>query len=259
VATDAQIAQFRAANLKLTRQVEADLDAFWGYLDLARPDRVRTALLNYVPLLVQRYGDIAAGIAADWFEELRWDAAEQGLIGQLATSTARSFTAAPARPDIADATSEVRYAAGGLYGTTPETVLTSVKNTATRQVLQTGRRTITRNTLRPGSRAVGWARRARPGSCRFCRALAARGAVYKEATARFASHAPKCNCVAYPSFDPDAPEVDVAAYRASRNTARMKPAARERHRQQVADWLDREFPGESDHPTGEHTTDGETA
>lgn len=255
MATDAQIAAYRLANIELTRQVEADLRSFWSYLDLARPDRVRTALLNYVPLLVQRYGDLAATIAADWFEELRWDAAEQGLIGRLAMSTARSFTPTTAPPNLADIESGVRFAADDLYGDTPEKVLVSVTHTATREVLQTGRRTITRNTARPGSQAVGWARRARPGACRFCRALMARGAVYKEATARFASHAPVCNCVAYPSFDPDAPEVDVSAYVASRNTARMNPRQRERHRAQVSAWLEREFPGESDHPDGEHTTD----
>ena len=253
MATDAQIAAYRAAGIELTGQVEADLAQFWSYLDLARPDRVRTALLNYVPLLVQRYGDIAATVAADWFESLYYDALDEGLVRRVATSTARSFVATTAPPDLAVVESGLLYATDRyLTSPTPEKVLDVVSKAAAREVLQTGRRTIVQNTRQRGSGAAGWGRRARPGACRFCRALASRGAVYKEATARFASHAPVCNCVAFPVFDHDAPEVDVSTYVASRNTARMNPRERERHRAQVAAWLEHKYPGESDHAPGEH-------
>lgn len=58
--------------------------------------------------------------------------------------------------------------------------------------------------------------------------LAGRGAVYKEATVHFASHG-DCNCAAVPSWDQNAPEVDVSLYKASQRTSTMTPAQRESH------------------------------
>ena len=84
--------------------------------------------------------------------------------------------------------------------------------------------------------AVGWHRETRPGACDFCRMLAGRGGVYKESTVRFAAH-DDCGCVAVPSWDANAPEVDVMAYVASERTSRMSPAQRERHNQRVRDWI----------------------
>lgn len=247
MATPAQAAEYRAANIALANQVEADLAAFWRYVDLTKPERARNALLNFVPLLVQRYGDMAATLAADWFEELRFDAIEQGFVGRLATSTERSFTPKMARPDLVTATAGVRFAAGNLFTDQPEDALRQIQASSRHLVLQTGRDTIRENTFARGSAARGWGRVTRPGACRFCRALEQRGGVYTERSARFASHAPKCNCAAVPVWDKSAPEVDVSAYVASRNTDRMTPAQRERHRGQIKAWLDREFPGESDH------------
>ena len=246
--TDAQIAEVRAANLALTGKIEADLAAFWRYVDLSKPATARNALLNFVPLLVQRYGDMAATISADWFEELRFEAIDQGFLGKLATSTERSFTPKMASVDLAAVAAEVRFAAGDLFTDNPEAMLAKIQATSTRTVLQTGRETTRLNTFAAGSGARGWARVTRPGSCRFCRALAARGGVYTERSVRFASHAPKCNCVSVPVWDKSAPEVDVMAYVASRNTAKMTDLQKEEQRTRVAAWLEQSFPGETDKP-----------
>lgn len=248
MATDAQIAEVRAANIALTGKVELDLAKFWSYLDLSNPVVARNALLNYVPLLVQRYGDMAGTIAADWFEELRFDAIDAGYLGRLATSTAKSFTPKLAVPDLVAVAADVRFLAGDLFTETPEILLPKLQSATTRTVLQLGRETNRMNTFARGSGARGWARRTRPGACRFCRALEAKGGCYTEPSARFASHKPKCNCVSYPVFDKSAPEVDVMAYEASRNTSKMTPRQQERQRAAVAKWLEKSFPGESDHP-----------
>lgn len=245
--TDAQIAEVRAANIKITGQIETDLANFWRFLDLANPERSRNALLNYVPLLVQRYGDMASTVAADWFEELRFEAIDQGFLGRIATSTSKSFTPKLAPVDLAAVASDVRFIAGDLFTDTPDTALAKIQATSTRTVLQTGRETTRLNTFARGSGARGWTRVTRPGSCRFCRALAARGGVYTERSVRFASHAPKCNCVSVPVWDKSAPEVDVMAYVASRNTAGMTDQQKEQQRARVASWLEKSFPGETDH------------
>jgi hypothetical protein len=243
----ARIAEVRTANLALVQQVEASLADFWRRVDLSNPDRARNGLLNFVPLLVQRYGDMASTVAADWFEELRFEAIDEGYIARIAASTAHSFSPRLAPVDTAATEATVRYLAAGLYSDTPEAVLPRLQDAASRQVLQTGRATTRLNTFTRGSGARGWARATRPGSCRFCRAIAGRGAVFTERTARFASHAPKCNCVAYPSFDPNAPQVEAMAYVASRSTAQMSDEERAIHREKVTAWLERKFPGESDH------------
>ncbi|MGV8972904.1 MAG: hypothetical protein ACOH10_11330 [Rhodoglobus sp.] len=247
MATDAQIAEVRAANLALTGKIEADLAKFWRYVDLSKPETARNALLNFVPLLVQRYGDMASTISADWFEELRFDAIDQGFLGRLATSTSKSFTPKLAVPDLVAVTSEVRFIAGDLFTDAPETALAKLQATSTRRVLQVGRETTRLNTFARGSGARGWARATRPGACRFCRALAARGGVFTQETVRFASHAPKCNCVSVPVFDKSAPEVDVMAYVASANTSKMTPVQQEKQRARVSAWLEKSFPGEADH------------
>lgn len=77
-------------------------------------------------------------------------------------------------------------------------------------------------------RASGWKRVTRVGACRFCRMLSGRGAVYKEATVHFASHG-DCNCAAAPSWDPNAPEVDVSLYKASQRTTSMTPEQKRAH------------------------------
>lgn len=63
--------------------------------------------------------------------------------------------------------------------------------------------------------------------CRFCQMLAARGAVYKSSTARFAAH-PYCDCTAEPVFNNMAigPEASVLQYEASKK--RRSPAAKAR-------------------------------
>jgi hypothetical protein len=58
--------------------------------------------------------------------------------------------------------------------------------------------------------------------------LHGRGAVYRESTAHFAAHK-SCDCAAVPSWDPDAPEVDVRLYEASKRTTGMSEAEKARH------------------------------
>lgn len=212
---DAQ--RLRQAQIAVRRIVERDLTAFFGSLNLARPEATRDALLEYVPFLVQQYGDSAAAVAADWYDEVRAAEAVPGRFRALAQPS-------PYQSGVEDT---VRRAAGSLFTDAPAGTLTSLLAPVGKYALAAGRQTIATSTARD-PRASGWQRVTRSGACRFCRMLAGRGGVYREATAHFASHG-DCNCAAVPSWDPGAPEVDVALYKASARTTRMSPAQREQH------------------------------
>jgi hypothetical protein len=217
VVSRAEADRLRQVQTAVRQLVERDLTSFFGSLDLARPEAARDALLEYVSYLVERYGGSAAAVAADWYDEVR---AAEGVRGRFRALAQPS----PYQSGVEDT---VRRAAGSLFTDSPTATLTSLLAPAGKYVLAAGRQTIATSTARD-PRASGWQRVTRSGACRFCRMLSGRGAVYREATAHFASHG-ACNCAAVPSWDPDAPEVDVTLYKASQRTTQMSPAQREQH------------------------------
>lgn len=217
--------RLRRVQARIAELVARDLEAFWGSLDLRRPELAREALLDFVPDLVEQYGLGAAAVAAEWYDEQR---AARGVAGR--------FEAIAAAPTSADAVEQmVRFGAQHLFTDDPGQTLAYVQQRATKHALQPGRDTITLSSDRDPF-AAGWRRVTRAGSCKFCRMLADRGAVYRESTVHFASHG-ACNCAAVPAWDRDAPEVDVRAYVASQRTSSMSPRQREAHTARVREYL----------------------
>lgn len=251
MATPGQVDEFRTANAELIDLVEERLDSFWAATEGGDPVAGLNALLNFIPLLTQQFGELAATIAADWYEELRFDAIDQGLIAAISRAT--SFDVVRSDPVILEISAAAssywrhRMATDG-----PDPVVAGVKAAATRAVRQSGRQTIGRNADRD-SAARGWQRVTSPGACRFCRALADRGGVYTRRSVRFAAHGPTCNCAAVPTWDQSLHEVEPFVYVASENTSSLSPEQRQLQRERVRAWLERKYPGESDHPEGEHT------
>lgn len=232
---DRDVAVLRRAQASISYRVERDLAAFVASLDFAKPGAVRNALLEYVPLLVSRYGEQAAVIAAEWYDEVR---AEEGVGGR--------FRARPA-PLVSDdrVIGKVRSAAAHLWTSTPELIVPALADPLTKYVLEPARETVIGSTMRD-PQAAGWQRVVRAGGCGFCRMLAARGGVYKESTAGFSAHG-HCNCATAPSWDSDAPEVGVRAYEASRRLDDLRRRAvagdqsaiqqLEAHNARVRDWV----------------------
>ncbi|GMA33514.1 hypothetical protein [Litorihabitans aurantiacus] len=211
------VAELRAAQQGLVRLTDADITEFFRSMDLRRPEQTRDLLIEFVALLVAQNGLAGAAAAADWFEEAR-----------EAERVPGTYRAGPA--DLAledDVESAVRYSAGHLWSPTPELMLPSMLKEVSKLVLAPARETVVRSS-EDDRRAVGWQRVTRAGSCKFCRMLASRGAVYRERTVDFAAHG-FCGCAAIPSWDQDAPEVDVRAYSASARTAGMTPTQRAAH------------------------------
>jgi hypothetical protein len=174
---------------------------------------------------VAQYGDIAAVVSADWYDDLRADA-----------GVARGFAATPAATVEASVVqAEVRYASGALFTETPTDTLSVLDGATARYVLQAGRDTIVSATQRD-PKAVGWYR-VSGGGCDFCNMLAARGAVYKKTTVNFAAH-DHCRCASVPSWDPSRPEADVNQYVASQRTSNMSPAAKAEHNEKLRGFLE---------------------
>lgn len=210
--------RLRRAQAGIRTLVERDLAAFFASLDLDRPESARDALLEVVPLLVAQYGESAAAVAADWYDEQR---AAERVPGRFRAQMAES-------PYLGAATvGMVRRAAGALFTAQPESALVTLTASTGKYVLAAARQTIVTSTERD-PRSSGWQRVTRAGACGFCRMLAGRGDVYKESSVHFASHG-DCNCAAAPSWDPDAPEVDVSLYEASKRTTSMTPQQKAEH------------------------------
>lgn len=161
------IERYRAASSELSGRVEAELAAYFAALDLSRPEAVRNALLEFMPLLIAQYGQVAEVLAMDWYEEQR---ADSGAAGRFrVTAPAASVTAERVE-------SKVRYLAGHLWTPEPAAMLAGLTLATDKYVKQSGRDTITWNADREGA---GWAR-VPTGSktCSFCLVLASRDAVF---------------------------------------------------------------------------------
>jgi hypothetical protein len=179
--------QFRLANAELSRLVRAELEDFFQSLSLSRPELARDALLEFLPVLTAQYGDVAATLAADWYEESR---AASGAAGRF-----RAITAPGVPTEAVEA--KVKYLAGHLWTPEPVEMLGGLLTAADKYVKQPGRDTMATNAKREG---VRWAR-VPTGSktCSWCLVLASRDAVYaSKQSAGGDGHKfhGKCDCVA---------------------------------------------------------------
>jgi len=162
----ADIERFRVANSELSRRVQSEMEAFFRSLNLAKPEAVRDALLEFVPLLTEQYGAVAATLATDWYEELRASSGAAGRFRALAADTVPT--------DAVEA--KVRYLSGHLWTPDPLAMLGGLLTATDKYVKQPGRDTMASNAKREG---VRWARvPSGKKTCSWCLILASRDAVY---------------------------------------------------------------------------------
>lgn len=184
--------KFERANNGIADLLERDLLAFFASMNFGRPDLVQAALFEYIPGLVSEYGDMAASVAADWFEDLR-DA--EGVGGSFRAPLAPSVPTEQVNARLGYATRP----AGPLWlGDSP--ALTSfVGMMANEYALQPGRDTVMQSAHKDNA---AYARVPEPGACKFCLMLASRGFVYSKSTAGGTKkfHG-KCRCNVLPSWD----------------------------------------------------------
>lgn len=185
------------------------------------------AVAEGVPEVVGAYALGSSALAADYYDDVREVAAARGR-----------FAAVPVIPDRAEKIRRAsRWAAAALVDSTvTQTVESRIAEVVQLEVARAHRDTITENRRRD-PQAVGWKRVTRAGSCKFCLFMAAKGAVYRRETVRFAAH-DNCGCTAAPVFRGGdvGPEVSALQYHASSR----RRTAQERAR--LRDWLNAEYP-----------------
>lgn len=162
------IEQHRLAAADLSELVAAELAAYFAALDLSRPEAVRDALLEFMPLLVAEYGQVATALAMEWYEQLRFESGDQS---PFVVSPPPAPSIDPERVE-----SKVRYLAAKLWTPEPEAMLSGLSTAADKYVKQHGRDTVVWNAQQEGA---GFARVPRGAkTCAFCLVQASRDAVY---------------------------------------------------------------------------------
>lgn len=194
--TLADVEQFRLANQGITAMAQLELEDLWGSLDLSFPGESRDSLLAFVPGITEKYGNVSALVAADWYDDLR-------PTGTLITGTFRAPLAAPVATSAVAST--VRFGASHLWSLAPALTLALVSTAVTEYVLRPGRDTIAQATQQDPSKPR-WARvPSGKETCGFCLTMASRGFVYtSEHTAgRGTKYHGRCDCVPTPEWSDD--------------------------------------------------------
>ena len=183
---------FEQANDGIAGLVERDLLDFLGALDFGRPEAVQAALFEFIPALVSEYGDVAATVAADWYDEIR---SAEGVRGGFRAPLAPSVPVEQVNSRLGFAT----RASGPLWLGDSGALATFLGLMANEYALQPGRDTVIHAAHKDNA---AFARVPEPGACKFCLMLASRGFVYSKSTVgESRKFHGKCRCNAMPVWD----------------------------------------------------------
>ena len=160
----------------------------------------RDLLLDEIPALVRKYGNIAATAAAEWYERTR---ATQ-VNGAYAPLTADPF------PDAA-IQATVRYKAGDLFTGNSADMAAFLQGALNRWVQYSGRETVARNVRYDPSKPRFARIPTGAKTCAFCLMTSSRGYVYhKEASAGgdFHKFHTDCDCQIVSEWDKDVTHIE---------------------------------------------------
>ncbi|MGE8691847.1 hypothetical protein [Bifidobacterium bifidum] len=136
------------------RLVKRELSELWWQIQTLTPPQQRDALLDLIPALVRKYGDIGSTVAAEWYERMY----AEHFDGE-------TFTAETMNDYDDDALRRtIRWKAGMLFDANdkpadPDGMLRWLNQLLDREIKNPGRRTIRRNTTRDPHKPR-WAARA---------------------------------------------------------------------------------------------------
>ncbi|MEU1663559.1 hypothetical protein ABZ547_08085 [Streptomyces sparsogenes] len=216
---DGSVGRYRSAQGRLTRALVLDMRRLHR---LIAPSRLQATLPDWIEAvraLIGEYGDASSSLAADFYDGQREAA---GVAGRFAVPI-------PDPPPDEQVDNSMRWATKDLWPRDPEASSTTeaqkaplatrldaaeskAEQVAQRLVAEQGRATM-RDAVDRDRYAVAYARAAALGSCSFCRLMASRGAVYRnaqtagrEANERFTGNASvvkfhnDCHCTIVPVF-----------------------------------------------------------
>lgn len=191
-----------------------ELARAWKLLDINRLTETLDPYLTAVRGVVEKYGPISGGMAADYYDALRASAGIRGKFtvkpsslpepGQIDESlkwaTRQFWTAIPEAE--AEAVRDVLREADVedfVPTFTEDDIQTMVEGAVDKLVGDVGRNTLIESIQRD-KQAKGWARVPEPDCCYFCALLSTRGAVYhSRESASFEAH-DHCRCQPEPLF-----------------------------------------------------------
>jgi len=215
--SSAAVARYRTAQIGLTRLLVRDMRTLRRLIRAANLQESVADWIDAVRLVVDRYGATSATLAIAFYEAER---AAAGVAGR--------FTAAPAEgPAAEQVAAGLRWATKDLWPRDEATAsvaqrepldvrleqaMKKAEMVAQKLIADQGRDTV-RQSVRQDRGAVAYARAAALGGCSFCKLMASRGAVYKnaqtagrEADERFSGDASvvkfhdNCHCAIIPVF-----------------------------------------------------------
>lgn len=178
-----------------------DVRTVWASVALTTPAEVTDALLDAIPPVINGWGDVAATVAADWYDETRDTSGAEGRYRARLTQPL---------PD-AQIEATIRWAVTPIWTALDwDRALRDLTYGSERLAQLPGSQTIVDNAFAdPAARR--YVRVPRITACPWCLMLAGRGAVYRsQQTADFAAH-DNCGCVASPAWsDDDIPDFNRA-------------------------------------------------
>lgn len=182
-----QAREHRRDVAELVRVADNDLRVMFRQFDTA--DAARDGLMDLLPRLAAIYGEAAATLGADWYDELRDQAGARGRFSPILADL----------PDRGRTDALARWGVTPLYQQKPDyaTTLVKVAGGLQRIIANADRDTVIGSSIQDRG-ARGWAREG-VGECDLCQLLLDRGAVYTEATSQFETH-DRCGCVGVPAF-----------------------------------------------------------
>lgn len=199
MASAAEVRQYRKTQQDIVRLAERELKELVGSLDYEDATKASKTLQLVMPEIVQKYGEVGAAVASDFYEELRTNA-----------KTRKTYRAVMGDAVPLEAVkASTRWAVGPLFQADSDIAQTTsnLSLITDRFVKQYGRNTIYTNTRNDPAR-VRYARvPSGSDTCAFCLMLASRGAVYASEDTASNDYHGACDCVPTPVFsDDDYPE-----------------------------------------------------
>lgn len=163
--TTAEIAEIQRVIEDVVLVVQREIRSAFSVIDISDPRLATDDLLEFVPAVIDMWGDVAATAAADWYDDVR------PVVSRYAAVLAPHLPA-----EQVDAM--VRWAVTpGWQAGDWDAALRNLEAGASRLTRDQARNTTRRNSLADPA-AGAFVRVARPGACPFCLMLASRGAVY---------------------------------------------------------------------------------
>lgn len=167
----------------------------WQKIDFSNPSKARDILISIVFGVVEKYGDAAAMVASEYYDELRQ---LSGVASSYSSVLAENVA-------VEQVESSVRYAARHLFKDNPEQARLYLNGALDKFVKQPARDTIALNAKRDPAKPTFARVPTGAKTCAWCMVLASRGFVYRNANAagESAQYHKHCDCQAVPSFGKD--------------------------------------------------------